>query len=389
MADDATPPGQALDRLTAVSRALTYAVSLDEVLDISVDTARELLDATRAVLMLQDDEGMLRIRAARGIDDETIERFREPLDETLITRLSGVFGPAAEDRFLGVPLVIRGRVTGLLAVLRQPSRDSDRDEWLLSALADQTSVALDAARSDDGPELRERVARLETQDERQQQALQIMGHDTRSPLNSLRGYVHLIREGHYGPVTDGQRTALERIDAITAHMDSLLTGALELSRLATGELSVDCQPTEVQPVLESARELVELKASEQDIEIRLDVDNGLTALAESDRLRQVLVQLLDNALKFTPEGSEVRIRASRDADDSDRVAIRVIDEGPGVEPAESEDIFEPYRRLDDSEGGFGLGLSIARAVTEVMGGKLGVEDDDSPGATFVVRLRAP
>ena len=378
---------RALERLTGVSRALTNTASVDEVLDIAVDTARELLDAPRAVLMLRDEDGLLRVRAARGVEPEQVERFREPLDETLTTRLNALFGPAAEERFLGVPLVVRDRVMGLLAVLQREVVWETRDEWLLAALADQVSVGLERARPGE-PDLERRLRELEAEEARREEALRIMGHDMRSPLSSLLGYLHLLGAETFGPVTDSQRAAIERLEAIAEHLESLVSTALEMGQLAAGRIHVECGPVQVRPVLEAALGIVELRAQAADVALQLDAPDDLVARAEADRLRQVLIQLLDNAIKFSPAEGTIRIRAAREAGPPDRVVIRVSDDGPGIERAHSDHIFEPYRRLGDETGGFGLGLSLARAVTELMDGELLLEDHDAPGATFAVRLPA-
>jgi phosphoserine phosphatase RsbU/P len=137
-------------RLTKVSRAFTYASSLKDILHLATDQAAEMLGADKAILMLTDSEGLLRVRAAYGVSEEVVERFRESFDESLITRLKGLLGAGSPDGFIGVPLVVGGNVTGLLAVVRpeSSSRDADAyadDEWLLSALADQTAAPVENA----------------------------------------------------------------------------------------------------------------------------------------------------------------------------------------------------------------------------------------------------
>jgi sigma-B regulation protein RsbU (phosphoserine phosphatase) len=395
VAESDRSPAHALARLTEVSRALTYAASIDEVLDITVDCAAGLLDAPRVVLMLRDDDQLLRIRAARGLDPSTIDRFGEPMDETLVQRLNQVLGPAAEDRFLGVPLVVRGGVTGLLAVLRSGRHAlDDRDEWLLSALADQAAVALENARSESSRSaLLERVEELQRIGSQREDALRMVGHDLRSPLNALLGYVHLLEKGAYGPVSEGQRGALDRLTAIGRHLESLVSNVLEMGRLAAGTLVLELDDIHVRPVLDSARAVVELQAEEAGVRLTIeDLADDLCARASQDRLRQVLVQLLDNAIKYSPEGGTVRVTAGVESNGERRcVVIRVSDEGPGVPPEDSVAIFEPYRQLDDgiAAGGIGLGLAIARALVDRMGGGLTLDDPDSaPGATFAVRLEA-
>lgn len=381
----------ALDRLTAASRALTYAASVDEVLDITVETAQALLGAPRSVLMLPDDEGLLHIRAARGVDDATIERFQEPLDETLITRLSSVFGPGARERFLGVPLVVRGAVTGLLAVLLPEGRPADeRDEWLLSALADQASVALEGERREiTTAGMQQRLKELEVQGSRREEALRTVGHDLRSPLSSMRGYLHLLRTGVYGPLTDGQTTAVSRLETLIGHVDTLVGNALELGLASAGRLNIDCEPIVLEPVVGESLEVVAFPAKEAEVALTVRIPAELRVLADRHRLRQVLVQLLDNAIKFSPSHTTVLIAAEREPGPPARVVIRVHDEGPGIEPSQTDDIFEPYHRLQETGSGFGLGLSLARAVARLMDGTLMVEQSETPGATFALRLPEP
>lgn len=396
MADPAEGSVHALTRLTSVSRALTYAISIDEVLEITVDSAAELLDAGRVVLMLRDADGLLRIRASRGIPSDDVERFGEPLDETLVSRLTTLFGPTADRGFLGVPLVVSGHVTGLLAVHRSGSEGAtEQEEWLLSALADQAAVALENARSASRrSELETEIQELRRSGSQKEDALHMVGHDLRSPLNSLQGYIHLLRSGTYGPLNEAQENALDRLAAIGGHLASLVENVLEMGRLAAGTLTIEPEPVALTGVVEEAALVVGLSAEAVGVILERDVPVGLGALGDAARVRQVLVQLLDNAIKHSPGGGVVQVTARREpaagADGKDHVAVRVTDQGPGVPAESAEEIFEPYRQLEDerSAGGIGLGLAIARALVERMGGSLGLEAPSGDGATFVVRLPA-
>lgn len=394
MAEARRGPTGALTRLTAVSRALTYAVSLDEVLDITVDCAADLLEAPRVVLMLRDDEGLLRVRAALGCDPEAVESFREPLDETLISHLSRLLGPDAPERFLGVPLVVGGLVIGLLAVLRPEDRaPEERDDWLLSALADQASVALENARGGEGrTTLESRVAELERLRSSREDALRMIGHDLRNPLSALNGYVHLLGSEAYGPLNDAQHVAVGRLRSIAAHLESLVANVVEIGRLAAGGLELTCLPVPLPDVASSAADILQLDAQNRGVELAIDVPPDTTVVADADRLRQVLIHLLDNALKHAPAGTAVRIEAATEGEgDGAVVAIAVSDQGPGVPAEAAETIFEPYRRLEGTGGagtGMGLGLAIARGLVQVMDGTLVLDTSASAGARFVLRLPA-
>ena len=140
-----------LRRLSEINRALTYTTSVEAVERLTVDGAAELLSASAAVLMLQDVDGLLHVRAVSGIADEKVERFRAPLTDELIERLHGLLDVTG-DRFLAVPLVVGGTVTGLIAVgLAEPA--TEPEEWLLSALADQVALGLENARLGGGVRL--------------------------------------------------------------------------------------------------------------------------------------------------------------------------------------------------------------------------------------------
>ena len=373
-----------LARLTAASRALTYAASLEEVLEITVDATATLLDAERVALLLQEGSS-LQVRASRGIEPEEEARFEAALDETLVERLT-IFGEDTRDRFLGVPLVVRGRIVGLLTALSEPPGRHERDEWVLSALADQAAVALERSRlAASSIDLERRLVELEAHELRQEHALRVVRHDFQTPLGAIRGYLDLLQRGMYGPVTDRQQSALARLWTATAHLESLVRNALEMGRLQAGDVTVRSEPVPVRAVVEEAFGLVEHRARQMRIDLRADVPEGTMVKADAARLRQVLVQLLDNALKYSHSDTEVRVIASREEDPADRLTIRVSDQGPGIDPEHVEEIFEPYKRFAPGTGS-GLGLAIARAVAALMDGELELESTGSPGATFALRL---
>ena len=383
---EATALGDAhLHRLTAASRALSGETPLEDVLEITVDTAESLLGAESVVLLLHAADGKLEVRAARGLADEARERFDATLDERLFERLSSLLdAPRRPAPFLGVPLLARGSVVGLLVVLLGKERPEERDEWLLSALADQASAALEhalgeAARVD----LAAQVEDLRVRGQRQEHALQVVQHDLRTPLGAIRGYLDLLERGAYGPLTQRQGGALKRVDVAVEHLEKLVEEALEMSRVLAGEVSVTREPVPAGRVIEEATGMVALEAREARISLRTQVPDDLRVLADGGRLRQVLVHLLDNSIKHGSSDSEVLVACAADAD-ANTATFRISDHGPGIAPELAGEIFEPHKSFG-TRGGSGLGLAIARGVTELMGGEIGMESPDS-GATFFVRL---
>jgi signal transduction histidine kinase len=251
-------------------------------------------------------------------------------------------------------------------------------------------VALErAGHRDANAELEKEIGDLRIVRGRQEHALRIVGHDLRTPLGAVRGYVDLFESGFLGPLTPAQRKAMDRIRVATVHIDGLVENALEMSRLHAGEVAVKATEVELRPVVEDSMGLMELHAERAGITLRIEVPSDMSVCADPARLRQVLVQLLDNAIKYAPPQTEVRVSAFVEDGSDPHVAIRVQDGGSGIPLGDAERVFEPYQRLASGSGsGSGLGLTIARAVTRLMAGDLVLEQNGQPGATFTLRLPA-
>ena len=218
---DETHRAQQIRKLTEVSRALTYAATLEEVFELTVARAADLLAAEKSLLLVADDDGLLSLRASRAVDAVLAERFREPLTEKLVPRLTALLGTPPEC-FLGVPLVVAGAIKGLLVVIRStPSAVSEEDEWLLSALADQAAAALERSRLDEIGEFRE-------------QLIGIISHDLRSPLNTIHmGATILLQRTGLGEVETEVARKIARSSVLAARLiDQLLD--LTRSRLGGG-----------------------------------------------------------------------------------------------------------------------------------------------------------
>ena len=415
-------------RLARVSRAVTGATSADSILELVAHEAAALLGVAKAVVMLADDDGLLQVRAAHGIDARLVEQFRAPLDETLIGRLHGLFDAPDAVGFLGVPLVVRGQVIGLLGVLgRSDTSDTsgapwaDEDEELLSALADQTAAPIEVARLD--AELRRGLQLAK------ERALATLAHDLRSPLQAIEGFAALVDQEVLGPVTSEQRGALRRIRMSGRHLLALQEDMLDAARVGartsrtsgSGGAAADATDghgprwTDLRAVVHEAAAIVRADIEARGHTLTVDVpgdaavgpaDAGsgdavptptedaaaLRVLANSDRLRRVLINLLSNAAKYTRAGGAVTIRSGviAEADARRWGTVTVTDTGIGISPAHLEAIFEPYYRVADRETtgvpGAGLGLAICRELVEEMGGQIAVESEPGVGSAFTIRF---
>jgi signal transduction histidine kinase len=382
-------------RLTEISRALTYARSLDEVLELTVQCASQLLDARKVVLMLSGPDGLLYIRASWGVERALCDQFREPLDEHLITRLERVLGPDVQDYFLGVPLVTRGEVIGLLAVRRaEPVRSDEAGERLLSALADQAAVAIEGAQERERRDhLEVRVGDLERQHTSQDEAIRFLSHDIRTALGSIDGYAALMAGGVMGEISERQKEVLDRIRQVGTHLLSLLGNATEIARLRTEGITFRSTALFLEDVVADAVNVVIPVARKAGIQINVQHAPRVEVVTDRHRLRQVLVQLLDNAIKYSPEGSTVTVSARAVTDDDrDWGEVKVEDQGPGIAPENLETIFRPYERVGRAApesrvvSGLGLGLAIAKDLVQRMGGSISVESEVGKGSSFAVRM---
>jgi phosphoserine phosphatase RsbU/P len=380
------PAFEQLRRLTEVSRALTYTTSLAQVMQLTVERGAELLDASAAVLMISDAEGLLQVRATHGIAEERAARFRAPLTDELIGRLLGLLN-VSNDCFIAVPLVAGGEVTGLVAVaMQKPSTQSD--EWLLSALADHAAVALETARL--GGEVRvdmeDRLRVSESATNAKDRALSTLAHDIRTPLGAIEGYCELIQDEMYGPINDRQREAIGRVRLSGRHLLSLLDNVMEMARLTAGVVDVSAEPVQLADV---AREAVHMLVPAADAKLQA-LQLGRTAnvmvVGDHARVRQILVNLIGNAVKFTPQDGSITVTTAQH--DSVWGEVRVSDTGPGISEADQAAIFEPYYRSAGTAQlpGIGLGLAISQALVQRMGGTLDVESERGAGSAFVIRL---
>jgi signal transduction histidine kinase len=380
-----------LRKLSDINRAFTYTTSFDEVARLTAMRGADLLAATGTVVMLNDGDGQLQVRAAHGIDEERVARFRAPLNDEVIGRLQGLFA-VSDECLIAVPLVVGGTVTGLLAAaLGRATIESD--EWLFSALADQAAVALENARVSEEvrPELESRLRASEGATNAKDRALSTLAHDIRSPLGAIDGYCTILEDGLYGPINDKQRGAVARVRMSGQHLLSLLDNVMDMARLSAGVLGVRDEVVDLRGIARDAVDMLTPASYAKQQKLRLAAGDAPSAHGDAARIRQVLVNLIGNALKFTPADGTITVSVGPvRADETDWGEIRVSDSGPGIAAAERDAIFQPYYRSEGTAAlpGIGLGLAISHALVAQMGGRLGVESELGVGSAFTIRFRA-
>jgi PAS domain S-box-containing protein len=218
--------------------------------------------------------------------------------------------------------------------------------------------------------------------------LAAMSHELRTPLNAIGGYVELLDLGIHGPLADAQRGSLDRITANQRHLLGLINDILSFARLEAGSMDFDLHALSAHDVLASVESLVAPQAEARGVAYTWEpCDPSLRFVGDPERVRQVLLNLVGNAVKFTPPGGWVVLSFA--ADDA-WVQLRVRDNGVGIPPEEHERIFDPFqqvgRRLSQPREGVGLGLAISRDLARGMAGDLTVRSAPGEGSTFTLRL---
>ncbi len=219
--------------------------------------------------------------------------------------------------------------------------------------------------------------------------LAVMSHELRTPLNAIGGYTELLELELRGPVTEAQRRDLSRIRASQQHLLGLISAVLDLSRIEAGRVTYHLAPLALDPFLSSLDALVEPQAVAKSLTLDyVPCGPHLAALADHEKLRQILLNLVSNAIRYTPPGG--RVTLSAEEQDESRIVISVVDTGVGIAEDSLEQVFEPFVQLDRSltrvRDGIGLGLSISRDLARGMGGDITAESRVGGGSTFTLTL---
>jgi signal transduction histidine kinase len=216
----------------------------------------------------------------------------------------------------------------------------------------------------------------------------VMSHELRTPLNAIAGYVELLLLGVDGTVTDKQRESLLRIQRNEEHLLTLINDVLDFARVEAGQQVFSIGRIPVAEALHSLEPLIEPDVRRKDIGLVFTpIDPSLTARADGEKLRRILLNFASNAVKFTPRGGEVRLGADRD---DSRVRIWVSDNGIGVPADQLDHVFDPFVQMDVGKTrryeGVGLGLTIARDLAKGMNGEARLERNETGGCTAVLLL---
>ncbi|MEO7218061.1 MAG: HAMP domain-containing sensor histidine kinase, partial [Gemmatimonadaceae bacterium] len=225
--------------------------------------------------------------------------------------------------------------------------------------------------------------------------LATMSHELRTPLNAIAGYAQLLELGVHGPITEPQREALRRIQRSEQHLLSLVNDVLNFAKLEAGRIDYDLKEMPLIDVIATISPMVEPQLTGKGLQYEVRVTDDLRVRADREKLQQILLNLMSNAIKFTESGGTVSIDIGRRSDDPSPegvVFVRVSDTGVGIPRDKQDAIFDAFvqvsRHLTTSSTGTGLGLSISRDLARGMGGELRVRSELGKGSTFTLVLPA-
>jgi signal transduction histidine kinase/HAMP domain-containing protein len=380
----------AVTRLDEVSRALTTTTSGVSMLRGAVCAAAASIAGREASAWILERHGE-ELAATPDSPEEPPppELPAAAAGELLAGRMARFSGRVPDRRrSLAIPMSYRGRVSGAILVSGRQAI-SDADARALSALANNAAIALENTRLFERE--RETLRLMRELDGMKSDFLATAQHELRTPLTAILGHLELMRMVWAGGDEREKLGILDNIELAAGQLSDLLETMIDLSLVSADNLRMHRRDVALAPAVRDAAGEVERRLPHGlPVQLHIDVPDGLRVDADPERLRQVVRCLLDNAVKFTPAGGRVEVRAQPSAS-ADRCIVEVTDTGIGIEPALHERVFDRFFQADSggtrSYGGMGVGLALVKMLVEAHGG--GVSLSSAPGAGTTVRLEWP
>jgi len=371
--------------LTDEDRAMINSVAAQ--ISQQVENIRLLADAARA---RADAEA-----ATRRLTRENWDTFTEQADDSAlgfvydsnnVTPIGTTTIPS--NYAFEQPLVVKGEAIGQLRVMGMQNI-SEEAKQLAASIARQASIHLETLRLNE--ELQKRAKELQELDRLKSAFLANMSHELRTPLNSILGFTDVMLEGLDGKLTDYMDNDLRLIQKNGQHLLHLINDVLDMAKIESGRMNLHPEKFTVHSVLDEVTSITSTLASEKNLALFIDDDSDreIEIYADNTRLRQVMINLVNNAIKFTFTG-KIALRVKQL--DGARVLITVKDTGLGIPPDHLEAVFQEFTQVDTSTtrkvGGTGLGLPISRRLVDMHGGRLWAESTgiEGEGSTFFVEM---
>jgi signal transduction histidine kinase/Na+/proline symporter/DNA-binding response OmpR family regulator len=430
-----------LSVLYDASRLVASSMDIDQVMGNILDLLVDKFKVDNCSIRLLDADGMLRIKHQRGLRPEFVKtaerrptmecysgecfltgkviylpdagKISKPLSTNLITK-QGI------KSFVQAPIISEHEIVGVLTAssTKEKGYFSDKFINLFETIAQQLGVAIESTRlyaklakfnKELGLKVAERTIELERKsmeleeankelkvlDQLKSEFLANMSHELRTPMNSIIGYTQLLLDGVDGPINDDQKESMEKVERNAEHLLSLINDILDLSKIEAGKLVLELKPLSLEVVVNDTVDTILPLVEDKQQKLVVDVaDNLPQIMADVDKLRQILINLLNNAIKFTSRNGIITLNADlwQEAPPAgldpkkNYLLISVKDTGIGIKKEDLDRLFGEFVQLDASAsrkyGGTGLGLSITKRLVEMHHGAIWVESEYGKGSTF-------
>jgi len=405
--------------LLDVIKAMSAETDFDRLLQLIMEETTRAMDADRSTLFLVDPErGELWSRVALGLREKKEIRFQAHLGIAghVVTTGELLNIPEAYDdpRFnqavdrqtgyrtktiLCMPVRNKeGTIIGVLQVLnKRVGVFTPADEEMLDALSAQAAIALENVRLYE--DLRKAYAELKQLDAMKGNFLANISHELRTPLAPIIGYVEMLLSGRPGPLTDRQRSHLSVVEQAVQRLQGLIEDLLAFVQMDQGDLGIELRPFALGLLLEERAGLITPRATDKGLMVEVAVPADLPdVLVDPQQIGRAVMLMLDNAIKFTPQGGQITLSAKAHVAPDDAptgwehgyVEVSLSDTGIGIPADKISRIFEKFYQVDASAtrsyGGTGLGLSLVKQIMDAHGTRVMVESTPNLGSTFRFRL---
>ena len=393
-----------LEELYQIGKDITSTLDLNTTLQRITNSAAAIVNADRSIIQLVDPENFRLINVMRcgyadaDLNEQSFEEFREWIYNLVPQEKSGVLlkdilkdgriqgkalAHAEREKFKSIaiaPLEISGQIIGTLAVIKKKGRRifTDEDLDLISMLAGQAASAIQNARL---------YEKAQEADRLKSAFLASMSHELRTPLNSIIGFTGILLQGLVGELNPEQDKQLHMVQNSAKHLLELINDVLDISKIEAEQMSIFIEQFDLHALIEQVVRSVTPLADRKHLPLRMEISPQVGQIS-SDRRRveQILINLLNNAIKFTDQG-EVLLRS--EVNDS-FIETRISDTGIGIKEEDLKLLFKPFQQVNTGLSrqyeGTGLGLAICKRLVEKLGGEISVESEWGKGSTFTFSL---